>query len=310
MDFEKYGKTRSGADSRYIVKNIKADPELATCEYVATEKLDGTNFTIFIDELGTVRQGSRNQEITGTMTHFDCHNAVLKQYEEEISKLSAFAIENKSTVRIHGELYGQGILPRIDYGPKKFLPFQLKINGIMLSPFTARTLIRQVVGHDWWVPIINVFKSLKEALEYDVDSYEHHEGRDIEGVVIEPWSYVSTLGKFKLKLKTKAFCDLESVKQKKVKQKAPVSKEAEELAEVYFGYFNKNRMLDLESKKGRIEEPQQIGEYLKELVSDAKEDFLEVHKEGFILLTDAEKKYILHVGTKAASATVKQSLFS
>jgi Rnl2 family RNA ligase len=307
MDFKAYGKTKHSNDAGFIRRVLQERPELLTATYVATEKLDGTNFTLMFEPDGTVRQGSRNQEVTLDMTHFDYHNAVLEQYKEEIDSISQYAQNQEVTVRVYGELFGRGVLPRIDYGDtKRFLPFQLEIAGHQIPVEQARDFMLGVVGHVWWSPVIAIFKGIVSALEFDVDSFED---RKIEGVVIEPYYTVfesDKLGKFKLKMKTKEFCDTMSVKQKKVKEKEELTGRALELLTIYEGYFNKNRLLDLIAKEGELTEMSQMGKYIKLMCQDCKEDLLEHHKEVFCALRDSEKKVILGSGGRSASPIVRE----
>jgi hypothetical protein len=65
------------------------------------------------------------------------------------------------------------------------------------------------------------------------------------------------------------------------------------LQNIWNGYFNDNRLQDLFSKEGRISEMGEIGKFIKLMTQDVREDFLNDHKEEFILLNDKEKKKIM-----------------
>lgn len=310
MEFRSYGKTKNVSEGSFINKMVSKYPELSDSTYVLTEKLDGTNFTLFFDEEGNVGQGSRNRELTIDLTHFDYHSAVLDQYSKEISAISNFCKEEKVSVRIYGELFGQGILHRITYGPKKFLPFQLEAEDgdtkILIPVDKAMKWMEDVVGYTWWVPVITKIKGLDNALAYEVDSFW---SREIEGVIIEPYEQGiddPVLGKFKLKLKTRKFCDKESIKQKKPKDPVELSEKAAELLDIYKGYFNVNRVLDMVAKEGPLTEMSQMGKYIKLIAQDAREDLLKDHKELFCSLTDTEKKVILGCAGKTAAPIVQQ----
>jgi len=310
MQFIPYGKTKHADDARTVTNFLATFPELRECDFVATEKLDGTNFTLMFEQDGTVRQGSRKRELTLDLTHFDYHNSVLEQYKREISLLRAWSMKHCKTLRIYGELFGRGVLPRIEYGDtKRFLPFQLEKDGVGMSVEEAIDFMYHVVGYEWWVPVIEVFSRLDLALNYDVDSFKD---RQIEGVVIEPYNLSRThphLGKCKFKLKTKAFCDITSDKQKKPKEKIDLTGKALELAEVFAGFFNTNRLLDLIAKEGPLTEMSQTGYYLRLLCQDAREDLLAAHKETFCCLTDSEKKVILKSGGSLSAPLIKEHIF-
>jgi len=311
MEFKPYGKTKHADDRGFIHRVVQEVPELQEASYIATEKLDGTNFVLMFEPDGTVRQGSRNRELHIGMTHFDYHNAVLWQYREEIRLISKYSVCQEVTIRVYGELYGRGVLPRIDYGDtKKFLPFQLEIDDQMLSVEDAMDFMVETVDFVWWAPTIAKFSNLEEALKFNVDSFDH---RTIEGVVIEPYnrSYVHpNLGKFKLKMKTKAFCDTMITKQRKPKDKVELEGKALELFEIYQGYFNKNRLLDLIAKEGELSEMSEMGKFIKLMCQDCKEDLLTNHKEVFCALNDSEKKVILGSGGKTAAPLIREHIMN
>ena len=305
MDFVPYGKTKHSNDQGFINRVLQDYPELSEEDYVATEKLDGTNFTILIDENGTMRQGSRNQELTVDMCHFDWHNAVQKQYAEELCALMDWCRTYKTSIRLYGELFGQGVLKRIDYGPNKFLPFQMDMDDVMLSPSQAMDFMDTTIGYVWWVPIIAKFNSLKEAIAWDVDGFTD---RKIEGVVIELWnkSFIHPhRGKFKFKAKTKKFADSMGVKQKTPKDALVLSESAQYLFDNHQRRFTLNRIYDMISKEGPLTEMSQMGKYIKLVCQDVKEDFLLEFKDAFSELTDAERKAILGSGGRIVSPMVK-----
>jgi hypothetical protein len=310
LKFKAYGKTKHANDQGFIRRMTEEFPDLITCSYVATEKMDGTNFCLMFESDGSLRCGSRNRELTEDMNHFDYHNAVLFQYRDEISYISEFCKCKKYEVIIHGELFGNGVLPRIDYGPKKFLPFQVSLDGNRLPVAEGMNFLREIVGYTWWCPLIETFSSLEEALSFDIDLFDE---RKIEGVVIEP-AYISTthpdLGDFKLKLKTKEFCDITSIRQKKPKETAELSEVGKNLLDYYTSCFNKNRLLDLASKEGMPTEAKQIGRYLKLLCDDVREDLLSKYKEEFRTLADSERKIILGSGNKPAVILIKELILS
>ena len=309
MNFEAYGKTKNSYDGKTINMWTSKYPDLLTERFCATEKLDGTNFSIWIDSDGACSYGKRSSQLGYEENFFNWQDVMSGQYHEEMCKLSTYCEESGDEIRIFGELYGKGIQRRIDYGEKKFSPFQLEINGKRVSPYAGMMFMTSIVGYTWWVPVLGVMKNLEDALSCDPDELN----MDIEGIVLEPFDVPfddDSLGKFKLKVKTTAFCETMAVKKKRPKQKDPMSDAAEALKGHYLANVNKNRLECIESKEGALLDHKEIGKYIKLLCTDAKEDFLNIHKKEFILLDDKEKKGILGSAGRYAASVVKGALES
>lgn len=85
-------------------------------EIIITEKIDGTNAQVFIDELGTVRAGSRNRWITPQSDNYG-FAAWVEAHAEELRALGPG--------RHFGEWWGQGIQRGYGMKAKRFSLFNV-----------------------------------------------------------------------------------------------------------------------------------------------------------------------------------------
>lgn len=325
MGYNKYGKTKNVTDMVNLKQWLAKYPELHGESYVITEKIDGSNFQLIFTKGEELRFGSRNNELSATSDFFDFQNAVLVQYADNIEKIQDW-INFDSEIDelcVFGELFGGGIQRRINYGPdKKFLPFHMRANGRPLS-FIDSIDILESIDVSWWVPVISMGRVLDSALDCDVEDrvtmigcdVELEGNRNIEGVIIEPLNEVYTIyhaqdrtsSRFMLKKKSKRFSDIMRVRLKKVDQH-DLTDDGQKLMDVWSGMFNDNRMHDLCSKMGRPTEMNQMGEYIKALIADVREDFINSHKSVFIGLTNGDRKIIMGSGGKLAAKVVRSEI--
>lgn len=69
----------------------------------------------------------------------------------------------------------------------------------------------------------------------------------------------------------------------------------------FASYITENRLQSVFSKEGEIEKPKQIGQYIKWILFDAKEDFLKDWGEKIKLLDINQQKQIFNIGSKIAN---------
>lgn len=325
MGYNKYGKTKNVTDNKNLKQWILRYPDLHGESYVITEKIDGSNFQLIFTKGEELRFGSRNNELGITADFFDFQNAVLTQYTDNIEKIQNYVDFDNfiDELCIFGELFGGGIQRRINYGPnKKFLPFHMRADGMPLSVSRSLGILKDI-GISWWVPVLSIGRNLDEAINYHVEEVKTMIGCDdelsgnrfIEGVVIEPYETVrtiyhdqdDTISRFMLKKKNEKFSDSMRIKHKKVKQDE-LTNDGLHLMSVWSGMFNDNRMQDLCSKIGRPTEMNQMGEYIKALIADVREDFINIHRSEFIGLTNGDRKIIMGSGGKLAAKIVRSEI--
>lgn len=326
-EYHKYGKTKNVTDQKSLKQWMERFPELQGETFVVTEKIDGANFQLIFTKGEDLRFGSRNNELDIMDNFFDFQNAVLVQYADHIESLQSFidCSRDIDQIQLYGEIFGGGIQRRINYGPEKqYRPFHMKIDGRSVSPDEAFDILFDAgVCLDWWVPCFEMFIGFQHAVDFPIEDVITKCGigedltgnRFIEGIVIEPLYTSYNIhhesedadSRFMAKKKSSRFCDAMKVKHKKTPQ-YEVSEDGVELMDVWVGMFNDNRMQDLCSKLGRPTEMSQMGTYIKALVADVREDFINFHKSAFIGLTQADRGVIMGSGGKLAAKVVRSEI--
>jgi Rnl2 family RNA ligase len=323
MGWRSYGKTKNVTDVKNLRMWLNKYPEIDADRFIVTEKIDGSNFQIIFQKGKETSFGSRNNELHVGANFFDFQNAVLTKCADNIKKLQEYVDGSLyiDEINLYGELYGAGVQRRIQYSSEKhFLPFYMMVNGVPVSYADAREFMECAnVDPFWWVPILELEITLDQALAIDVESldtlvpHEMDGNRRIEGIVIEPLSNVymieheEGISRFKLKKKSKNFSDKAGVKYKTQKQHK-ISPEGEDLFSKWSGMFNDNRLCDVESKVGPIEEMGQMGKYIKLLINDVREDFMNEYKSEFIGLIQSDRSIIMGSGGKLAAELLKSKL--
>ena len=251
--------------SKYDIYNKK---------YVVLEKLHGACFRIHISVDGSVSYGTRNRVLESNVKFYDWKSAVSKlNLDGLIKRLKRKGAE----ITLYGELFGKGINKGVEYQDEKLIRFFDVRYGGMYMPWADANYLLTVCR----LPIVPVVKedvSLEEALNFDVESFRSLINKDAsgdniaEGVVIKPMHEEVYIGhdRFILKKKTDKFKESISRKKRKAKVADPmVDKWKHSISE----YVTENRLHSLFSKKGEIETPKQIGEYIKEYIEDVRNDF-------------------------------------
>lgn len=293
MNFRKYPSIENSYRQKEIEMWLKHYPELANEQFVAPIKLDGCNLNIWFTPDGMVRLGKKSTFI-GTIDQDVYFQGVnLKElfnsndlYKMLIIAFQQMSIDTNDEITIYGELFGKGIQNRVNYGEGKyFRAFDIAVNGVFLPQSKFIVCMFKIFGVKYnniicSFPHEELFESLEEALNFNIvfkslltpDGYEKDNFE--EGVVIKPWNriYTSPQGSvFYLKKKNPKFADKEGTTQK---EKRPVNESLSALNKEFKSYINENRVLDVFSKYGTISQMSQIGEYIRYVIEDAKEDFL------------------------------------
>jgi len=174
-------------------------------------------------------------------------------------------------IRVYGELCGPHIQKGVNYGNDTFFKiFDITLNDKLVS----QRHLQELLNINLLVPIISYHNNIWDAFNQDINiiSMLNPTGKDIiEGIVIKPFDgvYISSSGQpFYWKKKNEKFNE---------KQKAARSEitdaEIIRLNKEFKSYLTYNRLQNIFSKYGEIRTPDQIGEYIKYMMIDAKEDF-------------------------------------
>jgi Rnl2 family RNA ligase len=298
MPFLKYPEIENHYRTKEVQYVLDKFPHMENEQYILQEKLDGSCVSLVFSKDGKLTPAKRSGVIHENENFYDIWNVLHNQYSEGvIYLLSDYAKSIKSELNVYGELFGKGIQRRINYGNEKCVRFfDLRIDDVMMSPVEMEDIFRSLNIEDMLVPNFGVVKGLNKALEFDVEdkmTLLNPEGGDlIEGIVIKPYNGMFQVdgGIFYLKKKREKFKE-----SKPKKEIAPVDSKLEYLQSSFRDYITENRVLGIFSKYGEIEKPTQIGEYIKHVLEDAKNDFLKDYGDEMSDLDKKDMKYVYNV---------------
>ena len=291
--FEKYPSIENSYRAKHVKKMVELYP-LQNCSFLLTEKIDGANIQLFFQPQKQMKIGRRNGFLKEEeYDSFFGIQEVLPKYTEAFEIIQNYVDSKGVSIRIYGELFGPGILKRINYGDKKIRFFDCIKENVFLSPHEFLELLEDLKLQHLYVPIVKKVSSLNEALEFDVkDLASAFNSKEmVEGVVIK--QYENSFrdwgldAPFMLKAKTEKFHEKEKSKNVSLKEKDPV---IEKWKGIYASYYNENRIQNLFSKEGEISSKKEIGKYINLLKQDVNKDFEKEHPEFSELPIKKQKK--------------------
>jgi Rnl2 family RNA ligase len=309
MTFKKYPSIENSYRDKFVQYMLDQYPELCDAVYIVTEKIDGSNIQLIFEPSKPVQVASRNRVLTPGEDFFGVWD-VLQDVELAalINTLTLFVDKTHQTINLYGELFGPGIQRRIDYGDKRrLLFFDAAINEELIPQGEFVQFMSLHGFPNLMVPIVTVINTLQAALDWSVedsvtrvnpDGHSVQEKRCMEGVVIKPRDKVyrsHTGSTFYLKKKGEKFGEKEQ-KVKVPREQKEYREEVIQMYETFFGLINENRIKSVFSKHGEIEEPRQIGDYIKLVMADAKEEFLKDYEDELAPFNKDELKYVFNVG--------------
>lgn len=295
--FKKFPKIENHYREKFISSLVDYYPELEKMQYIITEKRDGANICLAFrphKDYESVsldyKTASRNRILDQDEDFYGIFD-VLPKYSEIIQYIQNLADSSKMYINAYFEFFGKGIQKRIYYGEDKYLElFDLRFfddnNDFFVSP---DFIYNDEMLSKYMVPVFGIVRGLENALNFNPEGFEIGK---FEGMVIKPYVdiYYNKNGKiFYIKKKSPAFS--EKGNKEKKKETPKFSKEAEELHRTFGQYINKNRVFSIFSKYGEIEDPKQIGEYIKLVLEDAKEDFYKDNND----VSELDSKEVKHV---------------
>ncbi len=302
MTHKKWPRIENSYQRKFIDRFLAEFPELEEETFVITEKLHGSSVQVFFEPNEPWRVGKRTAFLADGEKFFGIHE-VLPEYEPIFERIQEHVDLGTYTLRLFGELCDPGIQKGVDYGKKKRIFFFGYMIDDVLMPFDDFQNRASFFGfEEHLVPIVGIVMSLNVALEFDprfVSRVNPIEGNTCEGVVIQPYRkvYANVREKrFLLKKKNEKFME----KAKEKKPPSPSDPEVQRLNAEFQLYITGNRLQGIFSKHGEIEEPQQIGEYIRLMIADAKEDFTQEHGDAFSKLDRGEQDKVTNVGRVVA----------
>jgi Rnl2 family RNA ligase len=314
--FKKWVDIENHYRSKYINKFFSTYPDLYNELFYITEKIDGANFSIIISSDQEIKFAKRSGILNKDSKFYDYEtifypNEETSNYNKSLSifiksLLYNYVSKNNCIIQLVGELFGKGIQKRVYYGEGKYWRwFATYKDQVLLSLDDEISLIDDI-GFSWSdvldfrVPLVGTFQLNKEeTFEERLNNIninrnslltppDYKEDNLMEGVVIRPSrDYYIGHDRFIIKYKNEKFKD---VQKKNKKPKKKVSEEVRNVVNTIVGYVNENRTKDLFSKHGEINEPNQLGEYIKYYLEDVYNEYNKEHSlEEF---SKEDKKYI------------------
>lgn len=304
MTHKKWPEIENSYQQKFIGRFLSEFPELEEEAFVITEKVHGSNLSIFFQPNQPWRVGKRTAYLKEGEKFFGIWD-VLPEYEPIFMRIQLFVDCGDFALRLFGEFFGPGIQKGVNYGKhKQILFFGFMIDDEM-QPFSVlQEISRQLDFTKYLVPVLDIV-GFHDALAVDTEFDSmltpiDHEGENLcEGVVIQPYKKVYTnAGRKTFLLKKKNAKFMEKAKEKK--PPSPGDPEVQRLNAEFKLYITDNRLQGIFSKCGEIEDARQIGEYIRLMLNDAKEDFLKDHGEAFMKLDKGEQGKVTNVGKVVA----------
>jgi len=271
--FKKYPSIENSYREKTINMFLEKYPQLKNETYIVQEKLDGANIQLIFYPCVEMKVASRNRIIERDENFNDVWNVIARdEYKELFDYAHFYSNTYNKVIHLFGEIYGQGIQKRINYGPDKYISlFDFGTSEGDELRLWAPNYITTDPAFSKYVIDYTIINGLDEALNYKPENWNN-----IEGVVIKPYHnvYYSPQGSiFYLKNKNPNFEEKGNKPKKEKKQN--FSDSVEYLHSEFGKYINENRVLSVFSKMGEIQDDKQIGEYIKAVIEDAKNDFID-----------------------------------
>lgn len=321
MEFKKYSSIENHYQNKYIEKTLQNNPELRLEKFILQEKIDGANFQILIEN-DEIKFGKRTAFLDEGRDKFYDWEMVIKQNEDFINAVKNWLNEKKfNYIRLYGELFGSGIQKRIHYMKKKdIIIYDATIDGKWVSPERLSLIFDEMGMKKKLVPNFGIVEGIEKALEFDVENVETlipnddpdvmiGKTRNIEGIVIKPYLKVfadQNNVPFYIKKKSEAFKDV--MKTKKPKNIVEVSENFARVQEIYVSHLTDNRIADVCGKYGEFDEIKKMGDYIKYILNDAKEDFLKNYRDDFMSLDEKERDKLFGITGKIVVPMLKKLL--
>lgn len=302
--FKKYNSIENHYRQKEINYYLVKFPELKHETFILEEKIDGSNFQVFINKY-MIAFGKRSGFLREDESFFNWQNVMAKYrpYFEKIQKENETILSGGS-IRFFGEIFGPGVQKRVEYGNEKdFKIFDMQVNDAFVSPKVRIEFLENLRMDHMSVPVIAIVEGLDAALNHNevfnslLTPAEYKKENLSEGFVIKPYDKVYAKENnevFFLKKKNEKFSENEV--DEKPKQEV-LSKEDKSLNYLFLTYLNENRVLSVFSKEGVIKDKKEIGKFINLVLNDAKEDFIKDHGDKLNDLDDKQKHAVFNTNS-------------
>lgn len=274
MRFHKYMKLRNHYDGKNLSWWLTYNPGLRDAKYVATEKLHGANFSVWVFPDGSRRCGKRSSFLSEDANFYRWKEAMAEEaLNEWLDSLNV-----KSPLCFYGELFGGGVQKEVNYGPHQRVRF-FDVYDVERDEYWAPKDVYDFIPEHLRVPHVSFFAGIDQALACD-DTFptllNPTEGNICEGVVVRPWNktYKTEVGeRFAIKKKNDKFKEKAKV-PKTYKTPKETPKEVLAALDIITPYITPQRLSNVVSHHGEPTGMEQFGEYLKLFVRDVRDEAL------------------------------------
>ncbi len=306
-NFKKYPSLENHTNAKFIEKCfehiINVGPQISDAvEFVAREKIHGTNFSIIITK-DAITPAKRSGEIKPAEKFFGYEDLmadldfVLKKVQKDLNE----NLPEFKSLQIFGEYAGPGIQKEVNYGDIKSLyVFDVYFDcesagishgwwpdsdvqtfcsryGLKIAPLIARGPLTQLLK----LPV--EFESVVPTLTWQNMYFEHKQlpsaGNPAEGLVIKPNQPMFLHGGSRLAIKYKTDAFKEKSKGKLPKIPTPLPPEDLALLEQFNEFVTWNRVSNVISHIGEVTSK----DFGKVLGLTMRDIFVEAEREGIVL---------------------------
>lgn len=308
MSFIKYSSLENHTNSKFLAKvfdHLDATTGRMT-EFVAREKIHGTNFSIVITK-DSITAAKRSGLIKETEKFFGYEDlmADLNPVFVDIQNMLKEKDDGWNSIQIFGEYAGGGIQKEVDYGDKSFYVFDIYLDapgagfshgwwpdnsvqmfcehhGLKIAPLVGRGTLEEMLK----LPV--EFDTIVPSLNWD-NMYDMHKipasGENVgEGLVIKPNEPMFLGGGSRIAIKYKTDKFKEKGKAKLPKIPTPLPESDLELLSKFSEYVTKPRISNVISHIGEVT----TKDFGKVLGLTMRDIFVEAEREG-VTINDAEQ---------------------
>ncbi len=280
--------------------DFAAAAKLST-KWIATEKIDGTNISLNITRDG-FQFGSRNGLLAPDAQFYDVHDswADVAGLVRAIKSVGGLHIEEDACdgygsfpvqISLYGEFFGQNIMNRLKYGRKSRFRFYAMLyyypGEKVWLPYKQFAEHMRTIGYEkMLVPQLAHLAgglSFEEACAFPNDQKSRLCDDTMEGVVIWPADIPAFDGGHVYAFKNKNEAFLETSARKVRTPLTEAQQYARDMNKVFLEYLTESRMWSVFSKLGKADDDSSAGEYIKALLNDAWEEFVQDNPEVEVL---------------------------
>lgn len=292
--YVRYPSIENHYQTKHVMRWLNEFPELENEKFWLFEKIDGANIQLYFEPNQVFKVGKRSGFINEQEKFYGIWD-VLKKYEQQIKDIQT-RVDKDGPITLYGEIFGEGVQKRIKYFDyKDLIFFDVLECGKFWDAKPANDLLV-----DFGLPVVPSVQSiqgLSNALNISADIRSKiNPSVEAEGLIAKPdREFVNKLNQ-RLIFKIKSELFAEKMYNRAEPKKEPMDPVVYKYFSEFSALINKNRVTSIMSQNGQIQRPQEIGQYIKLVLADAKTDFLKEHDVSH--LEDKQLKQIYNVGHK------------